>query len=416
MRTKVTLALIFLNVAVFFYIFYLKGTVSTPPDHAAILGPEVANIQAIDIAGTGRPVPIRIEKHGDNWTIVKPEVWPANQFAVNTIVNELEQLHSDASFPVKDLEKNGQSLADYGLDKPPLTVTLTAGGSDGIPAKSVVLQIGDTAKVGNRLYILSPDRERVHVVHRSLAESLLVSLDDLRSNIIFSIKVFEVRSLNLQAGAPAGSKVRIASNDGRWMFETPITARANKNDADLAINDLDALRIQSFTESRSPEAMHLTPEEMTMRITLEGNNRRETLIIGSRVPDQPAPTPVDTAAGNLKAPASSPEAGELYFAKMEDKTATFTVSIPPSLLETLRNAQESLREKRVLDIEPSRVSSVALTSSGQPELTIQRLETNSKTTLNSAWQLVQRSDQKSPQTLPADREIVDQLIQHLCQL
>jgi hypothetical protein len=417
MRTKVTLALIFLNVAVFFFIFYLKEgrPIKSPVDYS-VIGPEVANIQSIDISGPARPTPIRLEKSGENRTLVKPQVWPANPFAVNTIVNELEQLHSETSFPVKSLEKNGQSLADYGLDKPPLTVTLTAGGSDGIPAKSVVLPIGNTAQVGNRLYILSPDRERVHVVHRSLAESLLVSLDDLRSNVVFSIKVFEVRSLNLQAGAPAGSKVRIAQSEGRWTFETPITTRANKNDMDITISRLNALRIQNFNESRPPESLHLTPEDMTMRITLEGNNRRETLIIGSRVPDQPAATSVAAPVGNLKAPESSPEAGDLYFAKMEDKAETFTISIPASLLETLRNAQESLREKKILDLEPSRVSAVTLTAAGQPELTLQRLETTSKTPLNSSWQLVQRSDQHSPQTLPADRQIVDQLIQHLCQL
>ena len=415
MRTKVTLVLIFLNVAVFFFIFYLKEKdIHAPVDHSSILGPEVANIQAIEVTGGSRPSPIRIEKHGEAWTITKPEVWPANQFAVNTIVNELEQLHSDASFPVKDLAKNGQSLADYGLDKPPLTVTLTAGGSDGIPAKSVIIQIGDTAKVGNRLYILSPDRERVHVVHRSLAESLLVTLDDLRSNIVFSVPVFEVRSLNLQAGAPAGSKVRIARGDSRWMFETPITARANKSATDIAISRLNALRIQAFTEPRSAEALHLTPEEMTLRITLEGNSRRETLIIGARVPDQPTPVPSLTAG--LKSAETSPEAGDLYYAKMEDKTATFTVSLPASLLENLRNAQETLRDRQILDVDPSSVSSVTLTSSGQPELTLQRLESSSKIPLSSAWQLVQRSDEHSPQTLPADREIVDQLIQHLCQL
>lgn len=417
MRTKVTLALIFLNVAVFFFIFYLKEKdIRSPVDHSSILGPEVANIQSIEVSGSGRTVPVRVEKHGENWTITKPEVWPANEFAVNTIVNELEQLHSEASFAVKDLEKNGQSLSDYGLDKPPLTVTLTAGGSDGILAKSVVLLIGDTAKVGNRLYILSPDRERVHVVHRSLAESLLVTLDDLRSNIVFSIPVFEMRSLNLQTGAPAGSKVRIARSETRWMFETPITARANKTETDVTISRLDALRIQSFTDSRSAESLHLTPEEMTLRITLEGNNRRETLIVGSRVPDQPTPTSTAPAVPGLKSPENSSETGDLYYAKMEDKTATFTVSIPASLLESLRNAQESLRDRQILDVDPSNVSSVTLTSAGQPELTLQRLETNSKIPLNSAWQLVQRSAEHPPQTVPADREIVDRLIQHLCQL
>ena len=63
------------------------------------------------------------------------------------------------SFLVKDLSKSGLSLADYGLDKPQITLTFTAGVDDGsarngVPAapKTVTLRIGDATKVGNRLY------------------------------------------------------------------------------------------------------------------------------------------------------------------------------------------------------------------------------------------------------------------------
>ncbi|HEU5080284.1 MAG TPA: DUF4340 domain-containing protein [Opitutaceae bacterium] len=433
MRTKVTLVLIFLNVAVFFSVFYLKVSVPTAQHEGSLLGPEVVNIQSLEISAANRPAPVRIERRGDGWVLTQPLDWPANEFAVNRIVNELQQLRSEASFPVKELAKSGQSLADYGLDKPPLTVSLTPAPVPTNPTpQPIVLRIGDTAKVGNRLYILSPDGERVHVVQRSLAESLLVKLEDLRSDTLFSIPVFEVRSLNLQTGAPAGSKVRIARSNSRWIFETPFSARANKNETDVAVSRLNGLRIQSFIDPRSPEPLRLTPDDMTLRITLEGNNRRETLIVGGRVRDSiavnapgatPAATPTPTAlpsaadaANAATANAATSADGDLYFAKMEDKAPVFTVAIPTSLLDALRNAQETLRDRRILDIDPASITSLTLSGAGQAELTLQRLESTSTNPLSSAWQMIRHADDRSPQSVPADREIIDHLIQHLCEL
>ena len=73
--------------------------------------------------------------------------------------------------------------------------------------------IGDTTKVGNRLYVLSPDGKRIHVVGRSLADSLGLTVSQLQADTIFNIPLFEVRSFNLQTGAPAN----LRSASPRWI-------------------------------------------------------------------------------------------------------------------------------------------------------------------------------------------------------
>lgn len=426
MRTKVTLVLLFLNVALFFFIFYLKSGIAPPVDSkSSILGPEVVNIQRLDIAGPSRPVPVQIERRGEVWVLTQPVDWPANEHAVTTILTELQQLRSEASFAVKDLAKNGQSLADYGLDSPTLLLTLTPGSaSPGAAAPHPsTLKIGDAAKVGNRLYVLSPDGERVHVVRRSLAESLLVKLEDLRSAEIFSIPIFEVRSFNLQVGAPANSKVRIARKNSRWFFETPIIARASKSETDTTVTRLNSLHLQAFVDPRTSESLRLTPEEMTMRVTLEGNNRSETLILGARVRDSDAAQPRSSAS--TASPAAAPsndnaitsERGELYYAKMDgEKSPVFTVIVPTALLNSITTAQESLRDRRILDADPAAITALTISAPNQPDVTLQRLESTSTTPLNSGWQLIRRRGDRSPQTLAADRETVARLIKHLCEL
>ncbi|MGA2017047.1 MAG: DUF4340 domain-containing protein [Opitutaceae bacterium] len=393
MRSKVTLVLLFLNVALFFFIFYFERDWrierASLEARRRVLGPEASDIRSLEVAGPGATY--GLERRGDTWYLTKPVDWPANPNAVSSIINELQFLEHETSFSTRDLEKNGQRLADYGLDQPKLTVTFTSGeaGGPGAPApKTTVLRIGDTTKVGNRLYLLSPDGERVHVVGRSLADSLSIPLDQLRSDVVFSIPVFEARSLSLQTAAPSGVRVRLHRDGSRWSFETPVIARAGKNATELAINGLDSLRVRSFllqaNQAAAPSAAPL------LRVTLEGNNRHETLFVGG------------TADGDQN-----------YYAQLEDRHAVFTVTIPRALMDTLRNASEELRDRHVLDFDPNAVTSIALSAPNLPELDLQRLESAAGGQI-AGWQIIRRGGgAPGPQTLPADSGAVQRLLERL---
>ncbi|MCC6415071.1 MAG: DUF4340 domain-containing protein [Opitutaceae bacterium] len=398
MRTKVTLVLLFLNVALFFFIFKFergwRTEQATLEARRRVLGPETADIRSLRITGPNL-TPVALARQGDTWSLTTPIEWPANPHAVSRILNELQFLEHETSFSVADLEKNNQSLADYGLDQPRLTLTFTSGAGDQ-SATATTLQIGDETKVGNRIYILSPDGKRVHVVGLSLARSLNLPLDELRADNVFSIPVFEARSLNLQN--PANLRVRIRREGNRWAFEAPVIARANKVAVELAINALNALRVCAFTPADA--APDSAANSTGLRITLEGNNRRETLILGSEI----APA----AAGGDSAPATRPDPE--FNATLEGKATAFTVSLPAALIDTLRNAQETLRETRILDFDSGVLSSVTLAAPNQPELTLQQIETG---TTGAGWQTVRRNGDQGPQTNPAEPRAVQTLVEHL---
>lgn len=399
MRTKVTLVLIFLNVVLFGFIFYFEPRWRTEETwmgaRRRVLGAEAADIRTLQITGSGRD--ISLTKRGDAWFITKPLEWPANPNAVSRIINELQFLEHETSFQVRDLEKNGQSLKDYGLDHPRLTVAFTAGDT-GPGSLPVLLRLGDTTKDGVRLYLLSPDGERIHVVSQSLARSLSMSFDELRSDSIFTIKVFEARSLNLQTAAPANLRIRLRWDGTRWTFEAPFSARASKTDMELAINELNKLRVKSFITQNPPAT--LPNDKPELRISLEGNNRRETLLLGDIV--QPS------------AAAGSSTRGVDYYAQLEGRAALFTVTLPAELKATLDNAQVKLRETRILDFDPRTVTAITLTAPNQSPLTLQRLETGEQSADSAAWQIVLRGDgTRGPQTLPADRNAVSHLLEQL---
>lgn len=399
MRSKVTFILLFLNVALFFFIFYFERDWrierASLEARRRVLGPEAADIRSLEVAGPTPATSFSVEKRGDSWFLTKPVEWPANADAVSRIINELQFLEHETSFRTRDLEKNGQKLSDYGLDQPRLTVTFSSGEPGGAEApagaRTTVLRIGDTTKVGDHLYLLSPDGEWIHVVGRSLAESLSVPFEKLRSDTILSIPFFEARSLSLQTAAPSGVRVRLHRDGARWSFDTPVIARADRTATETAINGLDALRVRSFVLQNAPAAA--PSASPVLRVTLEGNNRQQTLFVGGPVGDDDG-----------------------YYAQLEDRRAVFTVAIPPALLDMLRNAPDKLRDPHVLDFDPGAVSSITLSAPNQPELALQRLEPVAGSH-DTGWQIIRRgAAAQGPQTMPADTAAVQRLLEKLAGL
>ncbi len=398
MRSKVTIVLLFLNVVLFFYIFQYeekwRAEAKTLEARRRVLGPEAASIDSLErTSRTGSP--LRLVKRGEAWWLTAPYEWPAEPNALNRLVTELQFLEHETSFAVADLAKSGQTLADYGLAEPAFTLTFTAAG------KSYPLQIGDDTKIGNRLYVLSPDGKRIHVVGRSLADSVGLPLESLRAPAIFSVPVFEVRSLNIQAGVTSNLKVRLRRDSAsHWSFEAPINARASRSNVEVTINALNALTAKNFLEAVNPRLEKAGLEAPTLSVTLEGNARRETLQLGN-----PTGTPVVVVNGVPQVE---------YFARIEDKAAAFTTTVPQPLLDVLRAALEALREPRVLDFEPGTVTALAVTAPGQPELSLQRLEV--ATGASAGWQVVTRIAGQAPLTTTADSQGVEELLQKIHQL
>jgi hypothetical protein len=396
MRSKVTVVLLFLNVVLFCYIYFYDmpriRQETTREARRRVFGPEVATIESLVRKDrTGETV--RIEKRTDAWWLTAPHEWPADRNAIAGLLNSLELLEHETSFSVAGLAAGGRSLADYGLADPALTLTFTSAGRD------YTVQIGDVTEVRNNLYLLSTDGTRIHVVGRSFAEAIGLPLQTLRSPSIFSVPVFEVRSLNVQTNTTTASlKVRLRRDAAsRWAFEAPINARASKSSVEVAINAVNALTARTFLEPRDTDLERAGLNAPSLLVTLEGNARRETLLLGN-------------ATGATVPREGSTKADVEYYAKVEDKPVVFTTAVPKELLDVLRAAQEELRDPRVLDFDPASVTGLTLVAPGQPELALQKLEGD------QGWQAVVRVAGAAPQTTAADPGVVTTLLQKIAQL
>lgn len=420
MRSKFTLVLLALNLSVFGYLLFSErpwsATQRIEENRRRVLGPEAANLAAIDITvhqppaspttdpaspEASAPAPsaapashVRLERRGKSWFLSAPIDWPANDYAVEPILTGLQFLEHETSFPVAELERNGQTLADYGLDHPRLVVTCTpavdpAADASAPAPEPFTLRVGQGAEVGNRVYVLSPDGRRIHVVAAGIREALTLDVARLRSEQLLSIPVFEARALTLQTSA---GRTRLRREQDRWAFEAPIVARAAQTPVEITLNDLSALRVARFlpaSPALAPAATGL--DKPAFRATLEGNARRETLLLGRPV-EEPAP---------------GAETVEFY-ARVDERPALFTVAVPAPLLKTLGSPLVALRDPRVLDLDPARVASVSVSAPGRPELRIQKLDAAAAGP--AGWQLLS-PDLAAP--LRADPALVGNLLLRL---
>jgi hypothetical protein len=347
-----------------------------------MIGREVIQADRIELKSTSLDALWVLEKDGSSWKMTEPMQWPANYFAINRILNQLQFLEEEASFSISEIKQTGQNLADYGLEEPWLTLTVS--NND----ESMELSVGTPTEIGNNSYLLGPNKKNVFVVSNQVIQSLLVDLDDLRNREIFNIPVFEIDALSLQINTPESVgtndfRVRVARTSNGWIFEAPLTAEADATQVSNTINTLTAAKVVEFKEQATSDPILQGLESPTMRVTLHGNKRRQTLLIGNKVPTTQADEP------------------PTYFARIEDNPTVFTVTAEP--FDKLRQAEEALRERNFMNFDPAALTSINL-SAGDLQIRIQKLETG------NSWQVIESNADTDIQPRHADPDVIDKLI------
>ncbi|MEC7274207.1 MAG: DUF4340 domain-containing protein, partial [Verrucomicrobiota bacterium] len=389
MRLKFTFILLTLNVIAFGVIVYLnhKGqdTKTKSGTLAMHFGRELIDAERIELSGSGLEMPRILERNGSTWQLIEPMKWSANYFAINRILNQLQFLEEEASFLVDEIANTGQSLADYGLENPLLKLTILDNN------ERISLSVGTLTEIGNNVYLLGPKERKIFVVNRQVIDGLIMDLNDLRTREIFDIPVFEVDALGLQIRSDSSAdgsllKVRLARSNGAWSFEVPVTAKADPALVDNTINALTTAKVERFLEGEDLALKGL--ESPLMRVTVYGNKRRQTLIIGNL-----------DRLGQGK-----PE----YFAKLEDNPAIFTVMAQP--FDALLEAQEGLRERNFMKFDRSKVLAINISGDGQ-KIRLQKLESS-----DEDWQVLESKDNEEIRPYRADPKIMMSLLDNLSNL
>lgn len=379
MRLKLTFFLLSLNVLLFSLLIYLdhkQDSEKAYEANSALVLPMGIVDQSVELSIEGKSLPTAWDltrDESDNWRIVQPISWPANTYAVSRILDQLKYLEWETSFSISDLEKAGQTLADYGLANPQATLSIRT------PEQTVRIRLGQSTKIGNRIYILSPEGDHVHVVNKDLFDAIALNLENLRNPAIFDIPLYEAKAISIQAGDTNTIRVLLARRGRDWVFEAPIRTDADPLRMETYLNALLNGEAVSFVSTDLGRQRLDTP---TARIAIEGNNRRQILILGESF---------------------NSESGEkLTYARRNDSDSVFT--IPSRILEPLLNAQETLRERKFNYFDLASVNALEISVSDKAT-GLQKLETGK-------WQI--RTGSNALASWDVDPKVIENLLNRLC--
>lgn len=152
---------------------------------------------------------IEIARDGDKWRIVKPGNYLADPTQVRQLLSTL--VNAKIADFIADAPS---SVAQYGLEKPHLTVTIYGKGS---ASESLLFGFKQTEQGKDGVYVRRGERTPIYTVHEWVLGNLDRTLFDLRDKTVFDFQPSQVESADVKVGADHFTLKRAAG--GTWDIE-----------------------------------------------------------------------------------------------------------------------------------------------------------------------------------------------------
>jgi len=385
---RFTLILLVLNAVAFLILFLASNSQFSAFNNSSSLVAQIteftSKLDALEIFNSSQDSTLFLERVNSDWSLTEPTQWPANSFAVNQIIHELNTLEESVVFSLDEIQQTDQSLSDYGLAEPLLSLALFKAG------ERLEINIGKSTALGNKLYLYLPKEENIYVVGNSLFKDSMFEIDALRATQIFDLPKFEIDALNVQI-RPNGSnnqgalsvRIKKSPNGNSWTFESPLKVEADSTLVTRTIQDLTNCRLEKFIQPDILDSDLLGFDNPSMKISLQGNKRRRTLILGNPIKNQNEIT--------------------AFYAKLENNPSIFIVDA--SIFNTLNEAQRALREKNFIQFDSKSITTIEIEDT-KHKTTLQKLE-------NNEWQAVALNQSSPTKIIKADKGLIQRFIDQL---
>lgn len=202
------------------------------------LVPAAENSTEFTIARQGEPV-TRLSVAPDGaWSIVAPYSADANRRVVLRLADALA--FSPISDEMTDIEllRLGRTRADFGLDRPRITVTV------GSMGKTTVVSFGSATPAGDGVYATVGASDAVYVVSSNVWAAVDCGVADFRRRKVFSIDTESVTAFDVKGGA--GRFSRIARDGEAWKLVEPYESVAASSRVRAFLDAVIGLEAQDF--------------------------------------------------------------------------------------------------------------------------------------------------------------------------
>ena len=192
-------------------------------------------------------------KEKDAWALRKPLADRANEGAVSSLLFSVSGLKAERTLKAAEVK-----LSEFGLDKPPLRVTI-----EDEAGKSFSLKLGDDLPLGNQRAAVTTG-ENVYLVNKYIGNDLGKDLAGWRSDELAQVYAGDVASVTV--ASPAGQMV-LAHAGTVWTISAPAADLADRERADGLVGDISGARIKEFIDAEPDlKALGLEPRRFGVTI------------------------------------------------------------------------------------------------------------------------------------------------------
>ena len=264
MSPRKLLALSAVVVVLFAFIFFFERKMPTTEERArkGDLYWDIPqdSVQKMEIVRNGETV--EFQRAGTSWRMVRPEKYPADAFAVGSVLTDLAAMRRAGGEDATE----GKAI-DYGLEKPALAATLVWSDSgDPKTLKTRTVEFGNPVPGTDVVAARVTGTQKILFVPASVLTGLKKGVDDFESREVFGALATEVTKLEILRGR---GKLSLARKDHAWWLSEPMSDLADGAEVDRLVGTLSGLRAKEFLHGTQDLAgIGLNPP--LYRVTLTG--------------------------------------------------------------------------------------------------------------------------------------------------
>jgi len=317
------------------------------------------------------------ERAGDEWRITAPIQARADRWAVESILDRLET--TEKKWAVSPAGDEEVSLADYGLEAPRRTVTVTL---DGPQERTWTILVGKPTGADDAVSVKLEGRQDIFAVARDIIAKTDVTVTDLRSKKLAPrISTFDLNAVAVTmrgGGEQEPVSVRCERSGGTWEMKVPFLDLADgdavEQVADKVYNH--SIGKDDFVSEDPTELSEFALDKPDVTVTLQSEDQTQEFAFAAVKQDDET----------------------TYYAT--NKAEGAVVKVPENLYNALRVAPHDLRSNKLVDAKARQIDRIAI-SGAKGELALRRA--------GDDWEI----DGENPEA--ADGAVMDQVIRDLTQ-
>src|SRR5947207_12345997 len=353
MNFKTTIALIVTLAVVGAVLFFTRNSGTKPTETAAtpsekkLLDIASADIAKLNITASDGKT-IALERSGADWRMTAPLSAPADSETIGSLVDSLTNLQSRGT-----VDPAGENAGATGLDQPSFRVELTTKNG-----KTEKLAIGNKSATGGNLYVQREGAKQADLVSADVYEQLDKPAAGFRDMRLVHAKTNEIQRIDI---ASAKGKLQLTKDGANnWTIATPASPTTMPADS-FEMTDM----VGALSNLRAGEFVAEEPGTTEDAKRFGFDAPAVTISYEAQVPATQPTTQPSTQASTQPAITGSIKLGRYDDVLKKNVYVASSITpavakVPASVLETFQKTSLELRDKKVLTIDPEKVTVISI--------------------------------------------------------